>query len=89
MGPPQPVQIEAQSLFMRSSRLRSASLLLLARSSIFAGSNLTLEADPSTDRSVECPEPVPAPAGRAPALDQVLERTPAQISVARNTTALF
>jgi len=85
MGPPQPVQIEAPSLFMRSSRLRSASLLFLARSSIFAGSNLTLEADPSTDRSVECL----APAGRAPALDQVLERTAAQISVARNTTALF
>ena len=88
-GPPQPVQIEAPSLFMRSSRLRSASLLFLARSSIFAGSNLTLEAAPSTDRSVECPEPVPAPAGRAPALDQVPERTVAQISVARKTTALF
>ena len=88
-GPPQPVQIEAPSLFMRSSRLRSASLLFLARSSIFAGSNLTLEAAPSTDRSVERPEPIPAPAGRAPALDQVPERTVAQISVASNTTALF
>jgi hypothetical protein len=89
MGPPQPVQIEAPSLFMRSSRFRSASLLLLAPSAIFVGSNLTLDATPSMDRSVDCPEPIPAPAGRASTLDLAPERKIAQIIAVGNSTAFF